>query len=99
VRSLTPDQIEDALDRFAATGRAQATISKYRRTLAMALDWAPNILRHTAASLMADAGVPIEEVADQLGHHDTRMASLHYRHRIRPTVSGATTLGAVLGRR
>ena len=51
------------------------------------------MLRHTAASLMADAGVPIEEVADQL---DTRMASLHSRHRIRPTVSGGTTLGAVL---
>jgi integrase len=61
--------------------------------------WTPNMLRHTSASLMADAGVPIEEVADQLGHRDTRMASLHYRHRIRPTVSGGTTLDAVLGRR
>ena len=59
--------------------------------------WSPNALRHTAASLMADAGVPIEEVADQLGHRDTRMASLHYRHRIKPTVSGGTILGEVLG--
>jgi integrase len=58
--------------------------------------WTPNHLRHTAASLMADAGVPIEEVADQLGHRDTRMASLHYRHRIKPTVSGGTVLGTVL---
>jgi integrase len=61
--------------------------------------WTPNMLRHTAASLMADAGVPIEEVADQLGHRDTRMASLHYRHRIKPTVSGGAVLGTVLGRK
>jgi integrase len=60
--------------------------------------WSPNVLRHTAASLMADAGVPIEEVADQLGHRDTRMASLHYRHRIKPTVSGGTVLGDLLSR-
>ena len=58
--------------------------------------WTPNHLRHTAASLMAHAGVPIEEVADQLGHRDTRMASLHYRHRIKPTVAGGTVLGQVL---
>ena len=59
--------------------------------------WTPNMLRHTAASLMADAGMPIEEVADQLGHRDTRMASLHYRHRIKPTVAGGTVLRDVLG--
>ena len=59
--------------------------------------WTPNDLRHTAASLMADAGVAIEEVADQLGHRDTRMASLHYRHRIKATVSAGTVLGDVLG--
>ena len=59
-------------------------------------EWSPNSLRHTAASLLSDAGVPLEVVADQLGHKDTRMASLHYRHRVRPTVSGGTTLGRLL---
>lgn len=59
--------------------------------------WTPNALRHTAASLLSDAGVPLELVADQLGHRDTRMASLHYRHRVRPTVDGGKTLGAILG--
>ena len=33
-------------------------------------DWTPNELRHSAASLMSDAGMPIEQVADQLGHKD-----------------------------
>ena len=35
--------------------------------------WTPNELRHSAASLMSDAGMPIEQVADQLGHKDLRM--------------------------
>ena len=59
--------------------------------------WTPNLLRHSAASLMADAGMPIEQVADQLGHRDLRMLQKHYRHRIKPTVSGGQLLGTVLG--
>ena len=54
--------------------------------------WTPNMLRHTAASLMADAGMPIEQVADQLGHKDLRMLQQHYRHRIKPTINGANIL-------
>jgi integrase len=46
--------------------------------------WTPNLLRHTA------------ELADQLGHKDTRMASLHYRHRVRPTVGGGTVMASLL---
>jgi integrase len=59
--------------------------------------WTPNLLRHTAASLLSDAGLSIEELADQLGHKDTRMASLHYRHRVRPTVAGGTMMDSLLG--
>jgi integrase len=58
--------------------------------------WTPNMLRHTTASLLSDAGVPLEVVADQLGHRDTRMASRHYRHRVRPTVNGGLVLDRVL---
>ena len=58
--------------------------------------WTPNLLRHTAASLMADAGLPIEHVADQLGHKDLRMLQQHYRHRIKPTIGGAHILTGVL---
>ncbi|MGD9999093.1 MAG: tyrosine-type recombinase/integrase [Acidimicrobiia bacterium] len=58
--------------------------------------WTPNLLRHSAASLMADAGMPIEQVADQLGHRDLRMLQKHYRHRIKPTVAGGQVLGRVL---
>jgi len=58
--------------------------------------WTPNMLRHTAASLLSDAGVPLETIADQLGHKDTRMASLHYRHRIRPTIGAGTVMAGLL---
>ena len=46
---------------------------------------------------MADAGLPIEHVADQLGHKDLRMLQQHYRHRIKPTIGGAHILDDVLG--
>lgn len=59
--------------------------------------WTPNLLRHSAASLMADAGMPIELVADQLGHRDLRMLQRHYRHRIKPTIAGGSVVHDVLG--
>jgi integrase len=42
----------------------------------------PNELgRHTAASLLWEAGVPLERIAEMLGHESTRMLERHYRHR------------------
>ena len=57
----------------------------------------PYELRHTAASLLIDAGVPPYEVADQLGHTDLRMIERHYRHRLHPTVTaGAAAMDHLL---
>jgi integrase len=39
-----------------------------------------HILRHTAASHMVMAGVPLNVVAANLGHADTRMTERHYAH-------------------
>lgn len=41
----------------------------------------PNELRHTAATHLADAGLPPHHVADILGHRTTRMVDATYRHR------------------
>ena len=48
----------------------------------------PNELgRHSAASLLYDAGVPLDAIADLLGHASTRMLEQHYRHRVRGSFS------------
>jgi integrase len=41
----------------------------------------PNEFRHSAATLLIEADVPIHQVADMLGHKDTRMLAKHYRHK------------------
>jgi len=37
-------------------------------------------LRHTYASMLAMRGVPLQVIAEALGHADTRMTSKHYAH-------------------
>jgi integrase len=39
-----------------------------------------HVLRHSHASALAMAGVPLAVVAKQLGHSDTRMTEKHYAH-------------------
>jgi integrase len=53
--------------------------------------WSPNELRHSFASLMSLAGAPMEEVADAMGHVDTRMTSQVYRHNLKSVVDVAET--------
>jgi integrase len=52
----------------------------------------PNELRHSGASLLADAGVPIERIADLMGHRSTRMLDQTYRHRVRSSVDAAVAV-------
>jgi integrase len=44
------------------------------------------LARHSAASLMSAAGVPLEVIADVLGHTSTRMLEQHYRHQVKPSI-------------
>jgi integrase len=53
--------------------------------------WHPHELRHSAASILSAAGVPIEQIADVLGHAGTRTTSAVYRHLIEPSVRAAVT--------
>ena len=48
--------------------------------------WMPYEMRHTAVSLLSEDGVPLEHVADLLGHDGTRMAAQVYRQAVSPTV-------------
>jgi integrase len=59
--------------------------------------WHPHELRHSAASIMSAAGLPLERVADVLGHDGTRMTALVYRHAVAPTIDGARLMEDALG--
>lgn len=76
-------------------GRARREFLQVCEQAELSQNWSPVDLRHSCASLMSDAGVAIETVSDLLGHRDTRMASRHYRHPVRPVLD-ATRLGDVL---
>ena len=55
----------------------------------------PYLMRHTAVSLLLDAGKSIELVADMLGD-DPRTLYRHYRHRVRPVADAGLAMQAVL---
>jgi integrase len=61
--------------------------------------WHPHELRHSTASLLSAAGVPLEQVADVLGHANTRVTSQTYRHATTPTVeAGAEPMDRLFAR-
>jgi integrase len=45
---------------------------------------------------MSEAGIPIETIADQLGHDGTRMTLLIYRHATKPTVAAGNAMTGYL---
>lgn len=61
--------------------------------------WTLNELRHSAASLLSAAGVPLEVIADMLGHTSTRMLEQHYRHPTRPVIDAHVAVMSKLGGR
>ncbi len=65
------------------------TLRSLCRRAGIGEDWTTYELRHTAASLLYDAGVAKERIADILGHADTRMLDLVYRHPSRAALTHA----------
>lgn len=60
--------------------------------------WKPYELRHSCTSLLSAAGVPLEQIADILGHKGVRMTAEVYRHRIDPVIdSGVEAMEALFG--
>ena len=51
-------------------------------------EWTPRELRHSFVSLLSDQGVPIEEISRLVGHSNTAVTELVYRHQIRPVMQG-----------
>jgi len=75
---------------------SRSTWNKLRITEEAGLgrDWTPRELRHTFVSLLSDSGVPIEQIADAVGHSSTRTTEVVYGHQLRPvTRTAAIALG------
>ncbi len=86
------------------TGMDAANVRRdLRRALALVpgldpADWTPRELRHSFVSLLSDAGVPLGDIAQLVGHSGTTVTELVYRHQIRPVIqTGATVMDRLFG--
>jgi len=86
------------------TGMNAANVRRdLRRALALVpgldpADWTPRELRHSFVSLLSDAGVPLGDIAQLVGHSGTTVTELVYRHQIRPVIqTGATVMDRLFG--
>jgi integrase len=60
--------------------------------------WHAHEGRHTAVSIMSNNGVPIQDIADTVGHKSTHVTETVYRHVIAPTIRrGASVMDDVFG--
>ncbi|MEU4701780.1 site-specific integrase [Nonomuraea dietziae] len=63
-------------------------------------DWTPRELRHSFVSIMSANDVPLETIADLVGHAGTRVTEAVYRKQLKPVITkGAETMNAVFGER
>ena len=66
------------------------------RDTGLADEWTPRELRHSFVSLLSSSGVPIERIADLVGHTSSRTTETVYRHQLRPVLlDGAVTMDAL----
>jgi integrase/recombinase XerD len=56
----------------------------------------PHVLRHTAATLLDEAGVPMQRIQELLGHADIRQTELYAGHRRSLAASPVYALGGLL---
>lgn len=60
--------------------------------------WHAHEGRHTAVSIMSTNGVPIQDIADTVGHKSTHVTETVYRHVIAPAIrGGASVMDDVFG--
>jgi len=59
-------------------------------------NWTPRELRHSFVSIMSDNGVPLETIADLVGHASTAVTEEVYRHQLKPVITrGAETMNTI----
>jgi integrase len=62
-------------------------------------EWTPRELQHSFVSVLSDAGIPVEQIAQLVGHRGTTVTELVYRHQLRPVIqTGATVMDQLFTR-
>jgi len=58
--------------------------------------WTPRELRHSFVSLLSANGMPIEQIAELLGHRGSRVTEAVYRHQLQPVIlDGAVVMDSL----
>lgn len=71
---------------------------KITKRAGLGTTWSPRELRHSFVSIMSDQGVPIETIADLVGHAGTSVTEKVYRHQLKPVITkGAQTINTIFG--
>lgn len=56
-------------------------------------------MRHTFVSILIDKDMPIEKIADLVGHRTTIVTQAVYRHQLRSVIdTGATAMNEIMNR-
>jgi integrase len=77
-------------------GNVRRSFRAVTRKAKIGEDWTPRELRHSFVSIMSDNGVPIETIADLIGHAGTAVTEKGYRHQLRPVITkGAETMNTI----
>ena len=89
-------RIGTALD----AGNVRRSFRAITKAAGLGEDWTPREMRHTFVSIMSDHDVPIETIADLVGHASTAVTEKVYRHQLRPVITkGATTMNAIFSQK
>jgi integrase len=99
---LVADDSQDSGLVFTTAAGTAMDAANVRRDLRRALafvpgidpgEWTPRELRHSFVSVLSDAGIPVEQIAQLVGHSGTTVTELVYRHQLRPVIqTGATVM-------
>jgi integrase len=82
-----------------AAGNVRRAFRSITKAAGIGEDWIPRELRHTFVSILSDNDVPIEKIADLVGHRSTIVTQTVYRHQLRPVIeTGATAMNTILKR-
>jgi len=79
-----------------AAGNVRKAFRAITRNAGLGDDWVPRETRHTFVSILSDNDVPIETIADLVGHRGTSVTERVYRHQLKPVIkTGAQTMNTI----